>query len=426
MLKKRASRKARRKSRKAMKHDGQMEEFKQSLLNIETLGHVDHGKTTLTKALTGVWADRHSESIKRNMTIKLGYADTTIRKCPKCGTYTIEKRCAQCNEETEPVIKVSFLDAPGHETLMATAIAGASIIDAALFVIAANEPCPMPQTMEHMMIIKLLGIKNVIIVQTKVDIVGKEQAFKHYQQIKEFIKGSLIENAQIIPVVPTLGINVEKVLESIAGIPIPKRDTESDPLMYVVRSFDVNRPGAKIESLSGGVIGGIVVKGKFRKGDEIEIRPGISIANPGKKEKIWKAAVTRIVEMNSGASELDEAIAGGMVGISTSIDPAFVKADTMVGNLVGKAGKLPEVKKSIKIKYTSINRADIPNKGFGEGEVLILGIGTATVVAHIAKAKKDILEVSLNNPVCMEKSEKIAVLRNVSSRWKLVGYAVLA
>ncbi len=403
-----------------------MEEFKQSLLNIETLGHVDHGKTTLTKALTGIWADRHSESIKRNMTIKLGYADTTIRKCPKCGKYTIEKRCTECNEETEPVIRVAFLDAPGHETLMATAIAGASIIDAALFVIAANEPCPMPQTREHMMIIKLLGIKNVIIVQTKVDIVGREQALKHYQQIKEFIKGSPIENAPIIPVVPTLGINVDKVLERIASIPIPKRDTEADPLMYVVRSFDVNKPGAKIESLSGGVIGGIIVKGKFKKGDDIEIRPGISITNPGKKEKVWKEAVTKIVSMNSGAGELEEAIAGGMIGISTNIDPSFVKADTMVGNLVGKVGKLPEVKRSIKIKYTSINRPDIPNKSFAEGEVLILGIGTATVVAHVAKAKKDMLEVSLNNPVCMDSSSKIAVLRNVASRWKLVGYAALA
>ncbi len=353
------------------------------VLNIETLGHVDHGKTSLTKAITGIWADKHSESIKRNMTIKLGYADTLIRKCPKCNIYTTKSKCGACGGDTEPVLKIAMLDAPGHETLMATAIAGASIIDAAVFVIAANEPCPMPQTKEHMMIIKLLGIKNVIIVQTKVDIVGRDAAIKHYNQIKEFIKGSIIENAPIIPVVATLGINVDVLLEKIAQLPRPKRDIESDPLMYVIRSFDINKPGKDIASLSGGVLGGIIVRGKFKIKDEIEIRPGISITAQGKHEATYKPVVTYIESISSGSENIEEAYAGSMIGISTDIDPSFVKADNMVGNLVGHVGKLPEVRKSIRIKYFSINRDDIPQKGFSEGEVLILGIGTATAMVRL-------------------------------------------
>ncbi|MGC9190988.1 MAG: GTP-binding protein, partial [Candidatus Micrarchaeia archaeon] len=137
-----------------------------SVLNIGTLGHIDHGKTSITKAITHVFTDKHSESIKRNMTIKLGYADAIIRKCEKCegaSAYTTDTKCAGCEGQPKPLMRISLLDSPGHETLMATAIAASSLIDGIIFVIAANEPCPMQQTKEHLMIINILGIKNVII-----------------------------------------------------------------------------------------------------------------------------------------------------------------------------------------------------------------------------------------------------------------------
>ena len=132
---------------------------KQSQLNIGTLGHIDHGKTSLTRAITDMWTDRHSESIKRNMTIKLGYADAVIRNARSGGGRGLHHRgeVPKTASRPEPLMRISMLDAPGHETLMATAIAGSSIIDAMLFVIAANEPCPMPQTKEHLMIINMLG-----------------------------------------------------------------------------------------------------------------------------------------------------------------------------------------------------------------------------------------------------------------------------
>ena len=233
-----------------------LENLKQSTINIGTLGHIDHGKTSLTRAITGVWTDRHSESLKRNMTIKLGYADAIIRKCPKeagVEAYCTSEKCPICKGKTEQVERISLIDAPGHETLMATAIAGANVIDGILFVIAANEPCPMQQTKEHLMIINILGIKNVIVIQSKVDIVGKEAAVKHQQQIRAFLKGSVIENAPIIPVMTNHMINIDKVLETIATMPKPARDVGSDPLMYVVRSFDVNKPGSDATKLIGGV-----------------------------------------------------------------------------------------------------------------------------------------------------------------------------
>ena len=92
----------------------------QSDVNIGLVGHVDHGKTTLTKALSGIWTDTHSEETKRGISIRLGYADIEFRKCPECDEpecYTTSEKCEHCGSETELIRKVSFVDAPGHETL---------------------------------------------------------------------------------------------------------------------------------------------------------------------------------------------------------------------------------------------------------------------------------------------------------------------
>src|SRR5660397_236402 len=113
------------------------------------VGHVDHGKTTLVSALSGVWTDQHSEEVKRGISIRLGYANVTFKKCPQCpepDAYTVASVCEKCGAKAEPLRTVSFVDAPGHETLMATMLSGAAIMDGAILVIAANEPCPQPQT----------------------------------------------------------------------------------------------------------------------------------------------------------------------------------------------------------------------------------------------------------------------------------------
>jgi translation initiation factor 2 subunit 3 len=404
-----------------------MEDTKQSVLNIGTLGHIDHGKTSLTKAITGTWTDRHSESIKRNMTIKLGYADAVINKCEHCEgakAYTTGDKCEGCGGKPVPLMRISMLDAPGHETLMATAIAGSSVIDGILFVIAANEPCPMQQTREHLMIINILGIKNVIVAQTKIDIVGKEAALKHEKQIREFLKGSIIENAPIIPVMPNLGVNVDVILQKIAEMPRPQRDLDSDPLMYIVRSFDVNKPGIDATKMLGGVLGGAVIRGRFKVGDEVEIRPGIKTGVKVKKD-VYEHAITTIKEMSNGAFKLEEAQPGGLVGVSTELDPSFTKADGLVGNLIGHVGKLPPVASDITINYHKLDRNDVPKQQMVENEPLILGAGTATVLGYVKKVKRDMLEIELKHAVCVDKGAKIAVMRNLAHRWRLTGYGQL-
>jgi len=200
----------------------------QAEINIGTIGHVDHGKTSLVQALTGKWTDTHSEELKRGITIKLGYADASFYRCVKCSApqcFSMKQECPVCNRKTERMRKISFVDAPGHETLMATVIAASSIIDGALFLIAATEKCPMPQTVEHLAVLEAAGIKNVVIVQNKIDLVSKERALEHYKEIKAFLKGSSYENSQIIPVVANQGINLDALIQAIEkDIPTPKRE----------------------------------------------------------------------------------------------------------------------------------------------------------------------------------------------------------
>src|SRR5512136_2469221 len=252
---------------------------KQPEVNIGTIGHVDHGKTTLVQAMTGVWASRHSEELKRGITIKLGYADLPIYKCPNCKTpkqFSTKPTCPFCNSEAEFVRAISFVDAPGHEALMATMLSGAAIMDGAILVIAADEPCPQPQTREHLAAAEVIGIKNIIIVQNKIDIVDQKRAMKSYEEIKAFVKGTVAENAPIIPISAQRDINIDVLLTAIQEIvPTPQRDETKPPFMYIIRSFDTNKPGTAIEDLEGGIIGGTIAQGKFTEGEEIEIRPGI-------------------------------------------------------------------------------------------------------------------------------------------------------
>jgi translation initiation factor 2 subunit 3 len=255
--------------------------------------------------------------------------------------------------------------------------------------------------------------------------VGKAAAIAHEKQIRNFIKGSIIENAPIVPVMPNLGINVDVILEMIAKMPLPKRDLDADPLMYVVRSFDVNKPGSDPTKLHGGVIGGAVVKGRFKLGQQIEIRPGIKMSSKSKRES-YEPIITVIKRMSNGSESIDEAIPGGLIGLSTEIDPTFTKTDGLVGNLVGNVGKLPPMISEFNMKYHKIKRDDLPEQHMQENEPLILGMGTTTVLGYVKKLKKDILSIELKHPISVDRSVKIAIMRSMGHRWRLTGYGQLS
>jgi len=384
-------------------------------LNVGVVGHIDHGKTTLLSKLTGKFTDTHSEELKRGITIKLGYADIVIYK-DASGYNTKGKGI--------PQRYISFIDAPGHEMLMATMLSGAATIDAAILVISAQEGIK-PQTREHCMALETKKINKIIIVQNKIDLVSKEQALKNYHEIKEFINGKSIQNAPIIPVSAQQEINIDKILEELCKIEIPRREINGKPIFLVARSFDINRPGTLIDNLRGGVLGGVLKKGKLNVGDEIEIKPGISTKKAN--QIMYKTINTKILSLHKGNKSVEEVIPGASISIETELDPFLTKADSLTGCLVSTKGNLPEITYKIRIKsklFGEVLGLDNHKKvePIKTREMLMLNLNTTISVGVVERIKGEELEIILNIPVIALKGDDAGIARNINNHWRLIGF----
>lgn len=386
-------------------------------INVGIVGHIDHGKTTLLQKLSGKWADTHSEELKRGITIKLGYADAIIRD--DNGTLTVNK-----NSKGKPIRYITFVDAPGHEMLMATTLSGAAIMDAAILVIGANEGIK-PQTQEHLIALKAKKIKNIIIVQNKIDLISKEQAMNSYNTIKQFVKGTIAEGAPIIPVSASQGVNIDKILIELCNIKISKPDLNKKPIFLIARSFDINKPGIKISELHGGVLGGALKQGVLKVGDIIEIKPGYSYK---KQDTYYYTTIkSKIVSMQKGGYQISKATPGGSLAIETELDPALTKADALSGGVASTEGMLPEITEKISIKYTLFEKVfgtkkHEPVQTLKPNEMLMLSMNTSITVGQITKIDKNSADLSLKIPVVPLKGESIGIARNLDGHWRLIGF----
>ena len=401
-------------------------------VNIGLVGHVDHGKTTLTQALSGVWTDTHSEERRRGISIKLGYADTAFYKTDS-GQYYATGRRPEGGKDIDSELQrvVSFVDAPGHETLMAIMITGASIMDGAMLMVAANETCPQPQTREHLMALEIAGIKNIVIVQNKIDLVTKERAIESYNEIKEFLEGTIAQNAPVIPVSAHHDVNLDILIEAIEQtIPTPNRQEDERAVMHIARSFDVNRPGTRPAKLTGGVIGGSIVEGAFREGDEIIIGPGRKIEQGNKTR--WEPIETTITSMQGGGGKRDVMMAGGLCGLGTLLDPSITTADNLSGQVLAKKGELPTIRTECSI---SVELMETMVSGDGEGadkiyplrnnEMLMVNVATSTSVGVVKGAEKGKATLHLRLPICADEGQRVSLSRRVGARWRLIGHGTI-
>lgn len=397
------------------------EAAQQAEVNIGTVGQVDHGKTSLVQAITGKWTDTHSEEIKKGISIRLGYADAVFYKCSSAKgseAYNSTGKCPEGTGNAEQLRKVSFVDAPGHETLMATMLSGAALMHGAVLVIAANEKCPQPRTTEHLMALNIAGVKNVVVAQNKIDLVDKKRAMESMDEIKAFLKEYGYGNAPVIPVSANLRLNIDMLTETIEKhIPSPNPGKSKDFKMYVVRSFDVNKPGTKPEDIVGGVLGGSIVSGSVKVGDNIEISPGID----------GKPIQTEVVSLGVEGGKLSEAHAGGLIAVGTKLDPFFTKNDEMRGQLVARPGMLPNPVNSVRMEVTPLERLLLDKK---EGELrvndhVVLSIGTATIIGQVARQTgKTEFEFRLKTPVVVEKGMQVAISKKETTGWRLRAYGI--
>ncbi|XP_071449151.1 eukaryotic translation initiation factor 2 subunit 3, Y-linked [Hetaerina americana] len=418
----------------------------QATINIGTIGHVAHGKSTVVKALSGVQTVRFKNELERNITIKLGYANAKIYQCdceqcprPACYVSGGSSRedslpCTRpgCPGRFQLVRHVSFVDCPGHDILMATMLNGAAVMDAALLLIAGNESCPQPQTSEHLAAIEIMKLKHILILQNKIDLVKEGQAKEQYGQILKFVQGTVAEGAPVVPISAQLKYNIEVICEYIVKkIPVPLRDFSSPPRLIVIRSFDVNKPGCEVDDLKGGVAGGSILCGVLKVGMEIEVRPGL-VSKDSEGKLTCRPIFSRIVSLFAEQNELQFAVPGGLIGVGTKIEPTLCRADRLVGQVLGAVGALPKIFIELEFSYYLLKRLlGVRTEGdkkaakvqkLVRGEVLLVNIGSLSTGGKVIATKADLAKISLTNPVCTEINEKIALSRRVEKHWRLIGW----
>ncbi|PIG88313.1 translation initiation factor EF-2 gamma subunit [Aspergillus arachidicola] len=422
---------------------------RQATINIGTIGHVAHGKSTVVKAISEVQTVRFKNELERNITIKLGYANAKIYKCdnPECPRPTCFKSFKSEKEIDPPCGSVfqfsiqlfanlfaplSFVDCPGHDILMSTMLSGAAVMDAALLLIAGNETCPQPQTSEHLAAIEIMKLSHIIILQNKVDLMREEGALQHYQSILKFIRGTVADGSPIIPISAQLKYNIDAVNEYLVShIPVPVRDFTASPHMIVIRSFDVNKPGAEIDELKGGVAGGSILTGVLKLNDEVEIRPGLVTKDENGKIQC-RPIFSRVVSLFAEHNDLKFAVPGGLIGVGTRVDPTLCRADRLVGFVLGHRGRLPAIYTELEVNYFLLRRLLGVKTADGKqakvaklskNEVLMVNIGSTATGAKVMGVKADAAKLSLTSPACTEIGEKIAISRRIDKHWRLIGWA---
>eukprot|EP00792_Barthelona_sp_PAP020_P005995 TRINITY_DN2873_c0_g7_i1.p1 TRINITY_DN2873_c0_g7~~TRINITY_DN2873_c0_g7_i1.p1 ORF type:complete len:451 (+),score=141.86 TRINITY_DN2873_c0_g7_i1:27-1379(+) len=417
----------------------------QPTINIGTIGHVAHGKTTVVKAISGVATNKFFDELKRNLTIELGYANAKIFRCPHCpepqcyqafsSGQPLGALCCHCHTEMDLIRHVSFADCPGHDVLMATMLSGAAIMDAALLLVAANEPCPQPQTAEHLAAVEILRLSDIIILQNKVDLLSKGEAIKHYQQLHQYIQGTPACGSPIIPISAQLGYNIDIVLKHIVEtIPVPKRQLNLPARMIIIRSFDVNKPGSHVSKLTGGVAGGSIKEGILRLNDMVEIRPGVVIQQDN--TFIVKSIFTEVLQLKSEENVLQFAVPGGLIGVGTRMDPRHCRANGIVGDLLGHVNTLPDVYIDIVVQHylvrTLVGVAAAPNDAdtsvvpLTAGELLKINIGSQHGGGVVLSINGDKAHIKLMKPVCCEIGEKVALSRRIRNHWRLIGWGAIS
>ena len=400
----------------------------QPIINFGTLGHVACGKSTLVFKITGKKTQQFKKEQDRNITINVGYANAKIFIDNKGKLHTAKSRVDTLdNDDGTPMTligHVSFVDSPGHEDFMANMMSGSAVMDGAILVIASNEEIPRPQTVEHMQAVGLIGIDKFIVLQNKMDLINENDNDDIHHEITKYLSKTKANNAQLIPTSIQNGINANEVIKSIVRLSDTKlKEKCNEPARLIcIRSFDVNRPSISFDNLTGGVVGGSFVTGMLKKGDVVELRPGLRKKLPN-GSYAYCPLISTVVSLQSDERQLDYAFSGGLIGVGLTLDSFFTKNNGMVGQVLGHIGTLPEVYNELEFKLQLLNSDITDDLKFKLNEKLFI-CGNASKIEGVItmyKNKKDLFKVKLERPLCIDLDQSISVLKYVGSKWKLVG-----
>lgn len=279
------------------------------------------------------------------------------------------------------------------------------------------------------MALTIVGVDRIVVVQNKIDLVSEEEARENYEEIEAFLEGTVAEKAPIVPISAHHNLNVDYlIMEVERTVPTRSFDESKSPRMFVARSFDVNTPGTPPERLTGGVVGGSLIHGELRVGDEIEIRPGRQVEAEGKTH--LEEIATEVVSLRAGGLPRERVRPGGLVALGTKLDPAMTKSDAMLGRVAGRPGELPPVLHKVTLETHLLDRVvgteeELQVEEIRTNEPLMLSVGTATTVGLVTSARGDLAEMSLKIPVAAEPGQRSAISRRIGGRWRLIGYGIV-
>lgn len=303
-----------------------------SAILMGTAGHIDHGKTALVKALTGVDLDRLEEEKRRGITIELGFASL----------------------ELGGDLRIGIVDVPGHEKFIKTMVAGAQGMDMAMLVVAADEGI-MPQTVEHLDICRLLGVKKGLIALTKCDKVDEETILIAKEELKELVKGTFLEDAPMVACSALTGAGIDELKKAIASVAlsVPSKLEDGIFRLAIDRCFSVKGFGTVV---TGTVTAGVIVKGE-----------GVEVLPSGAKGNVR--------EMEVHGRKVDRAIAGQRLALNIS---GIEKQDAGRGQWVVKASTVPTTRTADVLIEVLKSMSSIKHK-----TELLFHVGTAHVIAEV-------------------------------------------
>lgn len=391
------------------------------IINIALVGHVANGKTTLVEALTGTNTKRSSTEKQTGRTIKLGYANCTIWQCIECSKVFSSKdpaKCPNCNIPAQKKVTISFVDAPGHHSYIHTMVKGVTVVDGAILVTDVRREPMQVQTLEHLAILSILDVKNIIVVQNKADLVNQQRCLEHYKELKKELRGTAAENSPIIPVSAQQNINIDILLQTLLELTQHvELVSNSTGVFQIIRSFDINKPGTDILDIKGGVLGGTVVgMAKYKVGDQVEIRPGFIDQNG-----CCTPLETQIVSIFAENEPKAETTIGGLYGLGTKLDPCLTMADRLSGNLLGKKEELPEIIKQIEMRVVSV-QMDRGKQKVKPDQLYKLIIGNVVVQAVAAESvKKNHIVMQLLRPICTMET-RCLIYQVESSNTQLIAF----
>ncbi|MBK1469193.1 selenocysteine-specific translation elongation factor [Parvimonas parva] len=344
---------------------------------VGTAGHIDHGKTTLIRALTGRNTDRLKEEQNRGISIELGFTHFDL------------------TDE----LRVGIIDVPGHEKFIKNMLSGVCGMDMIVLVVAADEGI-MAQTKEHLDILNLIGIKNGIIALTKCDLVDRDWIELVKLDIADEMEGTFLENAKIIEVSSTENTGIDELKEEIKRIvdALPDKDLSSNPRLYVDRSFSITGFGT--------VVTGTLISGTFNLDDEILIYPS---------NKITKIRNLQVHDSNIPTAYAGQRVAINLANVKKEDVP---KGSVLVPNNTFTESSIIDVKlKTVNLPFEITNRTRF-HLYLGSSEVLCRAILLEDEV--LESNKEYIVQLRLEEPIISKRNDKF-ILRLFSPLYTIGG-----